>query len=413
MESPLNLITFLGLGKYELATYTMNGATHSSCFVAAALGTFLKPHTIVVLHTPESAIKLADLTSACQHLEATVSPVEIPSTMNEQEMWEIFRVISESSRGTVALDITHSFRAIPLLAAAAAIFTKTAFGTDIRGVYYGAFVNGQPKDQETPIINLQPFLDIIEWSAALAMFKQTGDARPLSTVLESLNDDYYRQKRTEYEHGKPRHLNGLSNTLNNISNALSIARPLEIPRLAQDLNSNLTTATREIEAFAPPLASQLSVLAKKYSWMAWESGSDNEQLLNEYKLIQWYLEHQQIMQAVSLAREWLVSFAVVHVGMPLSDCDHRDEVTKALNALANRDSGAANSDGETMLQSIATISGMRTAWSFVRDLRNDIDHCGMNKQETKANTLLKNASKLSAKLQVVIDGKLMEPSSFI
>ncbi len=399
----MNLITFLGTGVYNSATYTMNGEQHTSCFVAAALGTFLTPNTIFVLHTPESAIKLADLTSACQHLEATISPVEIPSTMNEQEMWEIFKVISDCSRGAVALDITHSFRAIPLLAAAAANFTKSAFGTKIAGVYYGAFVYGQPKDQETPIIDLQSFLDVMDWSSATAMFNQTGDARELSVVLSKLNGDYYLQKRTAQNGGNPKHLRKVSANLERLSAALSLVRPREIPAAALKLTLSLNMATGEIQAFAPPLAEELKLLSDKYSWMAWDSGNDNEQLLNEFKLIQWYLDHQQIMQAVSLAREWLVSYTVVHTGLPLSDWDHRNGVTKALNVLSNAGSAVENPALDMILQSIQTITGMKEAWSFVRDLRNDIDHCGMTKQVVPTDTLMANANELPSRLAPLME----------
>ncbi len=399
----MNLITFLGTGKYESALYGMNGMQHRSMFVAEALTKFLEPQTVYVLHTQQSASKLDELRAALSPLASSIEPREIPGNMEESALWEIFHTVAELLREPAALDITHSFRAIPLLAAAVAVFAKTTSDAKIEGVFYGAFEREQAADRVTPIINMQPFLDIMEWSSALAMFKQTGDARPLSTVLASCNKDYHLQRRSD-EHGKPIHLSALSGNLVNLSDALSVARPLEIPELADTLMQRLNSAADEITAYAPPLASQLSDLAKKYDWMALRSDNDTEQLQYEFTLIEWYLEHKQIMQAVTLAREWLVSLVLVRLETPLNDFGQRRSVEDALNDMANGTKSAETKVTEKMLNDIATIKRVNEAWSFVRDLRNDIAHCGMNTQHAPAKTLLKNAEKLRAKLQPLMEG---------
>ncbi len=410
----MNLITFLGTGKYSETTYILNGQKYLSSYVAAALGEFLKPEKIVVLHTEESSVKLPDLSLACAQLDAAVVPVEIPSTMNEPAMWNVFKVITDSSCGPTALDITHSFRAIPLLAAAAAVFTKFTSNVEITGVYYGAFDSrqssppGQSSGQETPIIDLQPFLDVMDWSAASALFTHTGDARELSAVLRQLNGDYYRQKRTAENGGNPRHLSEVSTNLASLSAVLSIARPREIPGAAKRLMDSLQRAADEISAFAPPLAELLGGISEKYSWMAWDNRDDTMQLQNEYELIKWYMQHQQIMQGVSLSREWLISFAVYLLKEPLSALAKREFVTIALNEAVKRDNDTANQAEEVraicdQLKTVSCVTNLASAWSFVRDLRNDIDHCGMTKQDVPTDTLLANANKLPSKLAPLME----------
>jgi CRISPR-associated Csx2 family protein len=81
----------------------------------------------------------------------------------------------------IILDITHSFRHLPMLGLTAAHLLTHARACNLEGVYYGmleATANGI-----TPVVDLRGSLRLLEISEALATHSNTGRFAPLAEVL--------------------------------------------------------------------------------------------------------------------------------------------------------------------------------------------------------------------------------------
>lgn len=116
--------------------------------------------------------------------------VDIVAGGSENEIWKMFEQMTEAigEGDELYIDITNSFRFVPLLMTSVAVFAKTVKNAEVKAVYYGAFVPGENK---TPILNIAGFVDIIDWSQGTNLFVKSGrvDAiRDLSLSVSNLDE---------------------------------------------------------------------------------------------------------------------------------------------------------------------------------------------------------------------------------
>jgi hypothetical protein len=83
----------------------------------------------------------------------------------------------------------------------------------------------------------------------------------------------------------------------------------------------------------------------------------DDDLRTQAKLIEWYYQHGHIVQAMTLAREWIISYQLAQQGKDWRDRDARDWMEEYLNVHVKQ----------------------YRLWSMVRDLRNDLAHCGFGR----------------------------------
>ena len=124
-----------------------------------------------------------------------------------------------------------------------------------------------------------------------------------------------------------------------------------------------------------------------------------ESLESQLKLVKWYVEKDQVVQAISLAREWVVSLTIFRLGWML--IEDRDYVENLLNIGAR-----AQEKKQALPPPIRKLSGVDSivnTWDWLRDLRNDVAHCGMRKQPRSTSSILSDAQGLVGKLQPLLD----------
>lgn len=95
------------------------------------------------------------------HLKCNFFSIDIKEGYNEKEIWEIFQKIYDSFKDEeeVIVDVTHSFRSLPMLLITLLNFAKQVKKIKVLGIYYAAFEslgkiddikNLQPEDRVTP-----------------------------------------------------------------------------------------------------------------------------------------------------------------------------------------------------------------------------------------------------------------------
>jgi hypothetical protein len=131
-----------------------------------------------------------------------------------------------------------------------------------------------------------------------------------------------------------------------------------------------------------------------------ESVNVQADLKIQLAMVRWYLDKGQVVQAVTLAREWLVSLLVwkLHTGDLLDQKGARWPVELALNNAVEqaRDTPQAMTPSrlDGALQSLRVLDELVAAWARLRDLRNDLAHVGMNDHATGAARLCREAEEL-------------------
>lgn len=152
----MKLLTFLGTNNYFSTTYVWKKKENKTEYVVAALADFFAVETVQVFLTAEARAKHWE---AFQNAVPTAKDISIPSGQSEDELWQIFEAVVNSVEPgeTIILDVTHSFRSIPLFVFLAGIYLQKARNVTIAGVYYGAY----ERDRErSPIFDLTPTLKI-------------------------------------------------------------------------------------------------------------------------------------------------------------------------------------------------------------------------------------------------------------
>ena len=348
----MKLITALGAGKYEPVTYRWNAHTYETSFVQEAFVHWLKPEVTCVLLTEKA--RETHWNNLCQRLQEHTQTVaiDIPDGKRESELWQIFTRISDAVHegDEIAFDITHGFRSLPVLALLTIAYLKQIKQVKVRYILYGAF---DAKDEQgTPVFDLTPFADLLEWLVAAKMFTATGDSSELGRLIQEVQNDAYRN-RGAYGENLPRALKNFGMALEEVSNDLLLARVPNLPDSIRRLAQRQSEANTEVGQWTQPLTLLLDKIAAAYAPF------QDDSLPTQAKLIRWYLDHNHIVQAMTLAREWVVSYHLHKEGKDWRDPHER----------------------EWMEQLLGEFLKLSPLWSKITGTRNDLAHCGFGRAE--------------------------------
>ena len=370
----MKLIAFLGTGEYKCATYRWNDQTYKTSFVQEAFVHWLKPETTCVLLTKEARKKhWGDLCQRLQGHTQTVKEINIPDGKSEAELWEIFAAISKAVQegDEIAFDITHGFRSLPMIAMLTIAYLKQVKGVKVQYVLYGAY---EARDnQGAPVFDLTPFADLLDWLAAAKMFTATGDSSELGQLIQEIQNDAYRN-REAYGENLPRALKNFGAALAEVSHDLLLTRVPNLPKSVSNLIEEQKRASAEVSQWVPPLRLLLDKIATTYAPF------QDDSLPNQAKLIRWYLDHNHIVQAMTLAREWVVSYYAQQKSLSRNDAENE------LNQRAN------NQENDELVQ----------LWSSIRNIRNDLAHCGFGREEGQvlsATSIRQNAEEVVKQIE--------------
>ncbi len=390
----MKLLTFLGVSKYQETIYTWQGQEYKSQYAPAASCHFLKPQEIIVYLTEDAEEQIFPDFKAVLPPGLDVQPVPVPLGQNEGELWQIFNQISSSVQPgeQVAFDITHGLRSFPLIGLMAATFMRSGMNVELCAVLYGAYdVGALTSEGVTPMFDLTEMISLLEWSSAADRFNRTGDSRYLASLVKS------QRKSMALAAGDDRELldqvgrlGNLAGALAGISQSLRLIRPHLVMQQAAELERRVEKAKPALAgtAAARPFSLVLDSVVAAYQPLALPDPSSPDQLKDNLQtartMIRWYAEREQWVQAVSLAREWLVSWLMVQLGISnLTNQAARRRVEYVVGAEAG-DYLSAKQDGEDFspifLRGIPDIENLLSFWLTFTNVRNDIDHAGMREE---------------------------------
>lgn len=344
------ILTTLGTNAYEIATYQWQGhpAVQTRLF-SAALHQWIPEAEVKVLLTPSAKEKNGELIKGLNPV-----PINIANGDNDDDNWQLFEKVSDAipDNASVIFDVTHGFRSLPIVTLLALSYLRTVKNVTLEAVVYAAWDRDRPADDITPVFDLTPFVGLLDWAQAANRFKDTGDASLFYPLIR------------ESENAS---LNGVAGKLKGISGALANNRTVEASNFALELLRRMEAAQEQetLLKHRPFLA----VVENIRSSVSPLQPGDDEQtnLLAHHAQIVWYLERNHFVQAVGLAREWLISVltwqqtnAIQYSRSARSDAEYR------LGEHAQKPSEA-----QEYLQQACAL------WDKLTRLRNDLLHFGM------------------------------------
>lgn len=394
----MQLLTFLGTGKYNTTCYTWQGREKETSFVAEALSEFFQPQQVKVFVTKEAREMYWEQLNNCLSERVQISPVSIPSGKSETEIWEIFEAVVNAvePNSQVLFDITHAFRSIPLLVLLAAAFLQKARNVEIKGVYYGAF---DVDRNRPPIFDLTPAIKLLDWLAATDKFLTTGSSIELGKLLSTIQHDFYRQGKQKEAKIKPKLLQKLGVNIDSISRSLELIRPIDLMRESAKLQDIPPQQLQdELGAFAKPFELLLSQIQLDYGQFSVADSPETEPeivLEKQFLLLKWYADKELGAQAILLAREWVVSALCIAQVTNYQNHKERDLIEKQLNLTVEwkktKGSGISIADftPPSILKAVKSVEELAATWSKLTAYRNDIAHPQVSPNPVSTATLRK------------------------
>ncbi|NJP05006.1 MAG: TIGR02221 family CRISPR-associated protein [Chloroflexaceae bacterium] len=385
------VISFLGYTppdkRYQRTTYVFEGEPYPTPtpFMSEAAAHFFKPDELLILVTAEA--KGQNFGDLVKNLEGVITPtpVDIPSGKHEHELWQIFAAMSERIQpgDRIIFDITNGFRSLPVLAFLAASFVQIVRQAQVERMVYGAF-DAQDKGKGlTPVFDLTPFVRLLEWTTATNTFLKTGRFTDVGSLLKNPHE----QHDTD--------LSKLADLMSTVSRGLHTSRPTHVMEQSHQLVQAIDQFSSDTQDQTQPFRLLLENIRTEYSQFGLENLHDKKELLKRLlKMIDWYVEKDLLIQAMTLAREWLVSLVVYYQGGDIFD-DQRGNAKRGVPA-GDRQQAEAFITGHQ--KDIQPSNELRTALPKIRDfwqqisdinqeqsesrkdvgdIRNDLAHCGM------------------------------------
>jgi len=415
----MKAITFLGATTPHETTYVLaDGRQHTAPFFGVALARFVPDLTMRVFVTKLAREKhLARFETLVEDYVAEVEPIDIPDGRNDEELWTVFQKVVNAVEPdeSVIFDITHGFRSLPFLSFLSAAYLRTVKRVRMEAVYYGNFEarDTSVMPNRAPVIDLTRFVDLLDWMVGADRFVRFGDARDLADLLQAQHErskpDPLTASKAEMSAWSQSPVKHTARHLRNVSQALRVVRPDEAMNASYAVHTQLPEAVRSIEALAHPFAPLSQHVVESFAPIARNSQAQRDDpaqtLETERTLIAWYLDRNQIFQAVALAREWLISWLMLQVGMAdqLMDKDARSKAERAIGQQVQQLQAKAieNSTGAVLpdLSDISNINDVVQLFSQLGDLRNDLMHAGKRKGSLAADIVEKQAREFTAQLK--------------
>jgi CRISPR-associated Csx2 family protein len=439
------LFSFLGTGKYEPCYYYLTvgnkkiNDNNYRCYIQESLTNLLPKidkqlDEIVIFITDEAweanwiknnndKYVLPGLKDTLEKYkgEYTVTSVKIPSGESEQELWQIFdRMFDQiNPKDEIILDITHSFRSIPIIGTIILNYAKFVKGCDIGGIYYGAvealcppweLKNMPIEDRYCPVFNLTSFVELLDWTVGIDKFVSTGDVRQVASLIDIERKRFGRLG----EYDKANFFKHLKTSIYSYTNSIATCRGKELSKRALDLKSKLEeiTDSPELVHIKPikPLLEKMSTELKTYT---------NNEHNNMLKVVKWCCEHNLIQQGITILQEGVVTFLCERYGLNPNDED-REIINQAaaIKKLSDMNSektplerwGKEARQNEHLVNQLLDDEYFNKAAKFLGsmvDTRNDINHGGWRKAPFKPETIEKNLEKFLEEAELLIEEGLV------
>lgn len=401
----MKAITFLGAVTAHVTEYVLpDGRSHEAPFFGAALARFIPDLEMRVFVTEKARAKhLADFLPLVEDNVREVMPVDIPDGGTTGQLWEIFDAVVEhvTDGEDVVFDITHSFRSLPFLAFLAAAYLREVKHANLRAVYYG---NWEARDQSvtpprTPVIELSEFVQLLDWMTAANHFARTGDSVDFAGLIERVKPDYRTATVGEINAWRDARIDGAIGQLQRLSLALQLIRPNDALKESAGLTERLAASSDVLARYPKPFSPLVNQVVDAYRPLAMGSPESDpvRALETERNLVQWYIDRQQYVQAVAVAREWIVTWVMLHAGSAdIYSRDAREAYSRAITAISPRkgtpESAVVDVSHVTQIQDVAKIF-MRLA-----ETRNDLLHAGKSKGAKSAATIKRAVREHCARL---------------
>ncbi len=425
-ESGVDLFTFLGTGKYKETTYFIEKPNetkeYSTNLIALALNEFFSPQKVYAFVTEKSA-KTEHMDKLKQELGDSLEPVRIPNVDSEDSLWEVFAIITATvqerpQNRKILFDITHAFRSLPFVVFTVLAYIRQVKEIPLEGVWYGAFEVGG--EQRSPVIDLCPLVDMLDWIHGATCLEEYGDGQPLGNKLQQIHNQSWRGSSG---HEGAKFLQQLGEAAKNFRRAFNLSRPLELMKQAHVFNENLVKTEEEVKKWAPPFEYVTSdvrqeleqVISGDITTEAENPILSRQMLSKQLGLIKYWIDRDMVMQGISLMKEWMINWLIFMKSEITGDqvlkdnwlelTTRHDETKEPFDKMLHDYINSSEKknildfvpDEQDWIEDIPDLDDFRRLWAKISRYRNNLAHCGFREDTI-------NTSKIYNKAREFLDG---------
>ncbi|NPA42472.1 MAG: TIGR02221 family CRISPR-associated protein [Chlorobi bacterium] len=398
-------LSILGTSNYEEVTYYLEESelNLTTKFIQVALLHFfrdeIKEAYIFVSEKAEERNKEKLLSEIRKHnlKDIPIHFIHLPELEKADDIWKIYeaiyRVLPENSK--LVLDITHSFRYMPMVLISLLNYAKFLKNISVEGIYYGNYEKRNDEGR-APVNDLTGLDKIIDWSNAARNVLKFGDAE----TMRELAKEKYRPilAKTKGSDETAKSMRIISEfydcTFKNIkSNRLKEIIKSKGLKSAKEALENLN------QAYVPsflPIINKIRPLFEN-----WQEGD----VMNGIRAVEICIDKDWIPQGYTFLQESMINLGLDRIGINWQDEKFvnkkiRGEIGTIFRVLNNELEEEVNAD---WLEAIKERFPSRFFAIFrsISDIRNDINHGGMReaslsspKLKTKLDQFLKEVKKL-------------------
>jgi hypothetical protein len=371
------LIAFLGNANYQQTSYRIEDKLYENRLAFMPIFSHFSPiDHVYIIGTKESRWEMLN---GFPH-----TPVFIPYCRREEDFWKMFDILAteiDFKESEVIFDITHCFRTIPVFTAIYIRFIRCVEPTArFSHFLYGSY---EPGSQETPIIDLAPALELLDWVDATTSFTRYGELEGLVGLIKDKTDHICRTNTC-----RPTKLKMLAAKLEKLSNLSGLTYVPLLPAIGREISEGLDDQQfrDEIVRHVKPLNLLIDKLrshARRFSKEThWAS---------HLEAASWYLENNRPSQSLIVLREVIVTYL----------CEKDD-----CNVYDIQERGRREEDLNTEAMSQQSKEPLVRLWQKIRDARNRVGHALMKRvdKDLSPKRALGEVEKLIKETKQVLEG---------
>lgn len=308
----------------------------------------------------QTNLNVLDLSEVRKVIGQNSDAVLIPYGLNRVEQIEIFKTISETFKrfndgDEIILDVTHSFRSLPLFATTIINYFQSLTEKKIQfeKVYYGMLDAMREFDGIAPIVDISTAVELQKWTTAAYSFKEYGKGKLLADLLGGDEGDMIKI---------------FSDAVNiNYLNEIK-ARLTNFQQFSQKKLSN------EFAQWVVPEV--LASFAKRLQ----KVGGSNWKF--QFELSQWHYERENFSSAYIVFVESILTFVCEHNGWKLDEKPKREAAKKLI---IEKD-----------------FLNLKAIYTQANKPRNNIAH-NLNRRVNRTNTDIQNLGKMLKKFSKIVN----------
>lgn len=340
-----------------------------------------------------------------------VEPVEISEEGDEEAIWSVFRSIYDRicEGDRLYIDITHSFRYLPMLLLVLTNYAKELKGAEVVSITYG---NWEAKTEIKPIVDLGALIELQDWTVAAGEFLRNGRASGLAELTKERVTPILKATKGKSEAADG--LRKLVDKLTTVSESLTTIRGKEI--LSGGIFKELDKYTHGLDAgLITPMVPLIDKIKDSF-----RDFDTKPSVSNGFAAARWCCRMQLYQQSITILQETMKAYVAASQGYP-SDEEYYTELASNAFHIAKGsipedewqlgESKSDPTDREARVEVVrqflagSAVRELHPLYTEIGQLRNDFNHAGFRRKAINGRKIPGKIEEKIRRTEEVLRGK--------